>query len=411
MKWLYLLGVKIIQAILPIVVLWIKNEKFRAFVDGRKLKFKPLEKVENRIWFHCASLGEFEQARSLIEMIKKGNNESSIVISFFSPSGYIPKKDYPLADLVFYLPIDTPENAKSIIEKIKPTIVIFVKYEIWYFHLKLLFKQNIPVFLISATFRQNQYIFSLFGKWLFNLLPQYNAVFLQDNKSYHLLENKGLKNIFLTGDTRFDRVLENAKNVNENLKIAQFKSDSFLLVLGSSWAQEEEILYNSLPALYHLNFKVLIAPHDISEDHLQKIENQFKEYGISRYTQNDNTNNKLLILDTIGHLASAYYYANLALIGGGFTGALHNILEPLAFGVPVVCGSKFDKFPEAKLAREAKVLFPIILTEDNNDLLQNYISQLMPIKSIENRKLYFKCKKFITENAGATQKVYSAIKK
>ncbi len=407
MKWLYLLSVKIIEALLPIAILFTKNKKLNAFVEGRKLIIKPFVSVQSRVWFHCASLGEFEQARPLIELLKSEKKDISIVVSFFSPSGYEQKKDYPLADLVFYLPLDTPKNAKNIIEIIKPTIVIFVKYEIWYFHLKQLFKRKVPVYLISATFRQNQYIFSVWGRWLFNLLPQYKTIFLQDKKSFDLLKNKGLNNIVLAGDTRFDRVFENAKNANANAKIEAFKSDSFLLVLGSSWAQEEDILLEILHVLSQLNFKVLIAPHDISENHIAEIEKKFKSYGISRYTQNEQSNCKLLILNTIGHLASAYCYANLAFIGGGFTGALHNILEPLAFGVPVVCGSKLEKFPESKLAKDKGVLFTIENKNDFRILFENIVFQF----ENKNRLLNRLSADFIAENAGATQKVYAAIYK
>jgi len=402
MRHLYFITIKLVDWLLPFFVSLLNKPKLILFVKGRKqtLNTPDLPAHPNRYWFHCASLGEFEQARPVIESLKQKDPTTSIVITFFSPSGYEPRKDYPLADAVLYLPLDTPGNAKKIIAKIKPTKVVFVKYEIWYFLLKALFNQGIPVYLISANFRSNQKIFSIFGQWLFQLLPHYKHIFLQNKTAFDLLQSKGLKNISISGDTRFDRVIDNAKQVKSNSVLETFIANQPLLILGSSWPKEEAILLEYLEANPTPTFKIIIAPHDISVSHVDEILNKFKSYQPQLYTNYDaNKTESLLILNTIGHLASAYYYANMAFIGGGFTGQLHNILEPLSFGVPVMAGPIHSKFPEADLASKSGVFFNIANTREFEIALQKILSNDLKNKALD----------FINSSSGATALVVNTI--
>ncbi|MDI1234699.1 MAG: glycosyltransferase N-terminal domain-containing protein [bacterium] len=402
MRILYFITIKLVEWLLPAFVMIFKSQKLKLFLDGQKQTSKLAEfpMTPNRYWFHCASLGEFEQARPVIENIKRINSEIHIVISFFSPSGYELRKNYELAEAVFYLPLDTPANAKKIIEKIKPTKVIFIKYEIWPSLLKGLFLKNVPVYLISANFRQNQAIFGIFGQWLFKLLPQYKHIFLQNRDSYNLLKSKGLTNISISGDTRFDRVLENAKQVKKNEVLEQFKDHQTILILGSSWPKEEELLFQYLQSHPKPNFKIIIAPHDISDKHIEAIQHKFKEYSPQLFTNYTNSQaQNILILNTIGHLASAYYYADMAFIGGGFTGQLHNILEPLSFGVPVFAGPIHTKFPEAEMAKLAGIFFDVSdLTELDNLILKTKSNNLKKVALA-----------FIDSNSGATLSVVNSI--
>jgi 3-deoxy-D-manno-octulosonic-acid transferase len=402
MRHLYFITIKLVEWLLPIFVLLINKPKLKLFIEGRKqtLDTPNLPEHHKRYWFHCASLGEFEQARPVIESLKQKDETISIVITFFSPSGYELRNDYALADAVFYLPLDTPANAIKIINKIKPTKVVFVKYEIWYFLLKALFTQDIPVYLISANFRSNQKIFGIFGQWLFQLLTQYKHIFLQNKTAFDLLQSKGLKNISISGDTRFDRVIDNAKQVKANTVLETFKANQPLLILGSSWPKEEAILLEYLEVNPTPAFKIIIAPHDISVSHIDEILKIFKTYQPQLYTNYDaNKTGSLLILDTIGHLASAYYYANMAFIGGGFTGQLHNILEPLSFGVPVMAGPIHTKFPEADLATLKGVFFNISNISEFDRVIQKTMTN-----DIKN-----KAHDFINSSSGATALVVNTI--
>lgn len=413
MPILYFLFVKTAELLLPVIAFVSKNKKITLFTEGRKNLFANLSLPYHpkRFWFHCASLGEFEQARPVIEKLKHLDSETSIVISFFSPSGYEQKKHYDLADTVIYLPLDTPSNARKLVRAIQPTVVVFIKYEIWYFHLKELFSKNIPAYLISAHFRSGQGIFTIWGKWLFRLLPQYKQIFLQNKTSFELLKNKDLNNITLSGDTRYDRVLQNAENVKKNETIAGFKGNGQLLILGSSWPAEEDILLQYLDSKPDYKtattgslkdrYKIIIAPHDINDKHISEIREKFRNYLPELYTEFNHftSSGNLIILNTIGHLASAYYYADVAFIGGGFTGQLHNILEPMAFGVPLITGPVHEKFPEAGMAKAEGLLFE---TTDGTTFAQI-------LDTYRQNSLKEKTKTFVRHHTGATDIVIKKI--
>lgn len=407
MTWIYLFIIKLAGGLLSLINLFLKRGKLKDFIDGRKHQnlLVPLPKTAKRYWFHCASLGEFEQARPVIEALKSKDPSNSIVISFFSPSGYQQRKDYALADAVIYLPLDTPANARKVLNYLNPDHVIFVKYELWYFYLSAIHQRQIPCYLISATFRPNQFIFSFFGSWLYRLLPKFSRIFLQDESSYQLLEQKGLANIQLSGDTRYDRVKEHALKVKLNAHIEAFKADSPLIILGSSWQAEEAIAEQLLQDSTFKSFKVLIVPHDISQKHIDTIYNSFKQYGASLYTDNRlPEGSRVMVLNTIGHLSSAYYYGDIALIGGAFGKGLHNILEALSFGVPVVFGPNTSKYPEAALAIHSEVAISISDAES----FKRSINYFLPHQHLGN-DLKAKCIDFINWHSGATEKVVKVI--
>lgn len=402
---LYRLLMALVQALLTPAGWFNGSGKIMSFVHAHKkgIPGGVLPKSGKRYWFHCASLGEFEQARPLMESLKAADAHNSIVITFFSPSGYSQRFDYELADMVLYLPLDTPRNAARLLDYLHPDVAVFVKYEIWYFHLKAIFTRQIPCYLISAVFREGQFLFSPAGSWLFGLLPQYTRIFVQDKASLERLQGKGLNNVVLSGDTRYDRVKQNALRVKMNERIQAFKSGQPLLVLGSSWQPEEALLLDFLKTQKNSQMKVMIAPHDISEGHISEIMTAFSEYAPMRYTGNQATDqHRILVLDTMGHLASAYVYADLALVGGGFGKGLHNILEPLSFGVPVLFGPNVDKYPEAAWAREAAVAAVVEDAAAMARMLGKWLGE-------EQTEIKARCIDFINWHAGATALVMKEI--
>ena len=393
--------------ILNLANIFLKKGKLKAFIEGRRKQdlSVPLPKSGKRYWFHCASLGEFEQARPVMERLKAENSSNSIVVSFFSPSGYEQRSDYALADAVIYLPLDTPANARKVLNYLQADVAVFVKYEIWYFYLKALKQRGIPSYLISATFRSSQFIFGVWGNWLFKALKDFKCIFLQEEGSYHLLQARGLTNIQLSGDTRYDRVKENALKVKTNDHIAAFKGKHPLLIFGSSWQAEEALAVEILQDQSFNHFKVLIVPHDISTGHIDEINNSFKSYGCCLYTDKTfSENNRVMVLNTIGHLSSAYFYADMAVIGGAFGKGLHNILESLSFGVPVVFGPHTDKYPEAAVAMRAEVAMSITNAED----LKKRINYFLPDNHL-NSDVRSRCIDFINWHSGATDKVIKTL--
>lgn len=396
MRYLYTFLLTIADACLPLAALLLRKGKTHAFVAGRiaQREISLPEKIGQRIWIHCASLGEFEQVKPIIESIKHQQN-SQIVVSFFSPSGYQYSQNYPFVDAVFYLPLDTPRNAKRFIKVVNPDKVIFVKYEFWFHFLTELFAKDIPVYLVSAVFRPNQFLFSKFGKWLFKLLPKYKTIFVQDKNSLDCLISHGINNAILSGDTRYDKVYSTSLNVKTNPIIEAFKGESTLLILGSSWSAEEDLLLYYLSKRNEVELKILIAPHDISQGHVNEILQKFKDFTPLLYSKlkPSDSMSQVLVLDTIGHLASAYYYGNVALVGGAFGKGLHNILEPIAFGVPVIFGPHTQKYPEAQLAINNQIAIQVNTAEE----FVNALEELM--KSPPQQA----CLEFIKSNKGASE--------
>jgi len=311
---------------------------------------KDLSEQDDEIaWFHAASLGEFEQGLPIMQAYKRSHPHRKILVTFFSPSGYEQRQHHPIVDYAAYLPWDSPKNARMFLNLAKPKEVFFIKYEFWYFMLKGIHQKKIPLYLISARFVQNQPFFKWYGKLHRKMLTFYDQIFVQNEASAELLSEFNNVNYQLSGDTRFDNVMEKASQISTDERIDAFKGDDRLLILGSAWTEDIEVLspfFQEIPQ----DLKVLIAPHDISEYNIKRITNRLSSttlrYSAKAEVERD-TN--FMIVDTIGHLFNTYQYADLAYIGGAFGDGLHNILEATAFGTPVVFGNKgLNKFPEAK---------------------------------------------------------------
>lgn len=392
-----------------IVSLW--NTKAKLWIRGRKnwetkLK-KALEDKENVHWFHCASLGEFEQARPLIEIIKQSSPSIPILVTFFSPSGYEIRKNYELADYVCYLPLDTPQNAKTFIETCSISKIYFVKYEVWPNFFKEIERQDIPLYLISATFRKNQIYFKYTGAWFLKLLLIPKEIFVQDLESNILLNNNKISSK-IAGDTRYDKVKENKKKATEIEIVNQFTKDKFTLLAGSSW-DEEERMVGELIRRHKSKMKLIIAPHDISDSHIKgTIEKLGKTVKFIRYSQLEASTEirsyDCIIIDNIGMLSNLYQYASVAFIGGGFTNALHNILEPAAFGIPVMFGNYHSKFPEAKEMIEHGGGIEVKMFEELEEKTLGLIAN-----EGEHRTKSDLNNKFIEERTGATDFIFKEI--
>jgi 3-deoxy-D-manno-octulosonic-acid transferase len=314
-----------------------------------RIQMEALPSSSQRIWVHCASLGEFEQGRPIIEGIKQQSPETQIVLSFFSPSGYSIQKNYAHADIVTYLPLDTPSNAKHFIKTLQPHLAIFVKYEFWYFHLMELEQSAVPTFLISAIFRSDQYFFKNTGPLPGKILQSFNHIFVQDQTSRKLLQQIGLTKLSLAGDTRVDRVLQVAENANQYPILEAFTKGKRVLVAGSTWPEEEAMLVKLIEHQWPEDWRLILAPHEVKKEKIDRLCSQFKQ-APPRFTaisENHIPDSPVLILDTIGMLSSAYRYGDIALIGGGFKSGIHNILEPAAHHLPVLFGPKHEKFKEA----------------------------------------------------------------
>jgi len=390
------------------------NTKAKLWVNGRKQWKRKLQEAtkgqENIIWFHAASLGEFEQGRPLMERLKKKNPNNFILLSFFSPSGYEIKKDYQGADYICYLPIDSPSNARFFVETIKAKQVFFIKYEFWFNFLNELQKNKTPHFLVSGIFRPNQMFFKWYGKRFLAILQNFNHLFVQNEASQKLLKKYKIQNHSLTGDTRFDRVLEIAQKSKTVPLVESFTKDKETLVVGSSWPQDEEMLKNYINDNLTSDKRYIIAPHNIDEKHLQEIENLFTNISIRFSTAEKNIslleNKKILIIDNIGILSSLYKYGTIAYIGGGLKTGLHNILEAAVYGIPVVFGNNYSKFQEAKDLVQLNGAFNFSKEVE----LKTILNKLFSDKSF--------CEKtgdinrtYIEKNKGAVEKIISITQK
>jgi 3-deoxy-D-manno-octulosonic-acid transferase len=360
------------------------NQKAKKWKDGRQDIFKKLSKAFANnsapvLWVHCASLGEFEQGRPVIEALKSKTKNLKVLLTFFSPSGYEVRQNYAHADWVFYLPVDSKKNATQFISIVKPQQVIFVKYEFWYYYLTTLQAQKIPTYLISAVFRSNQLFFKWYGGLFRTMLFCFDAIFVQNKKSLALIQQLNYSAVHLAGDTRLDRVLQ-VKNQAQTFPILEtFCTSNYTIIAGSTWLPDEAILVAVLKAFPDSKF--IIAPHQIDEKHLQEIEKLFKFTESIRYSNITETSSlatvSVLLIDNIGMLNSIYAYANVAYIGGGFGAGIHNILEAAVFEIPVFFGSNHHKFQEAKDLISEGVGFEI-----NN--AQEIIKQLQIVQKTEN---------------------------
>ncbi len=350
MRWIYNLG--IFGYYLLVRIVSVRNEKARKWLEGRKDIFKRLSDTiipgDQILWFHASSLGEFEQGRPVIEAIRKLWPEYKILLTFFSPSGYELRKNYPYADYIFYLPLDTKRNASRFIKIVRPKKVFFIKYEFWYNFLTQLKEENIPTYIFSALFRPSQVFFKPWGKWYLKAIASYEHIFVQNQESYDLLHKYGFRNVSLSGDTRLDRVGQIADAAPRLEKLEFFCGDQRAIIAGSTWKEDEDLFIpyvNKSPN----GLKFVIAPHEVTPQTLERISNSVgKSYVFySTASQDDLVNADVLIADGYGYLNSIYRYGMLAYVGGGFNSGIHSILEPAVFGLPVIFGPDYHKFQEA----------------------------------------------------------------
>ncbi len=400
MHFLYNIGIYFLGLGMKLASIF--HPKAKEWVDGRKNIFDNLPVVngERVVWFHCASLGEFDQGIPLMKKIIEQDPKTFLLVTFYSPSGmkFYHKRER-IADLVMYLPLDTPKNAKKFIRYFKPEQCFFVKYEFWYNFIHQAKRNNAQVYNVSGLFREDHRFFKWYGGLFRKLLKKFDWFFVQNKESKSLLNSIGLDKVSITGDSRFDRVIENKENASKNQTIEDFKNNEQLTIIGSSWPEDEAIL---IPWIKKQKGKVLIAPHNVDENHILEISKQLPE--AIRYTQSNNTNlsnEKILILDTIGQLANAYSYGNIAYVGGGFSGNLHNILEPAVFGLPVIFGPKHKRFPEGKTFIENGFGFSVSSTQEFTNAFTEIENNYSSISQKE--------KDFIAKNAGASDKIIAKI--
>ncbi|WP_372752395.1 3-deoxy-D-manno-octulosonic acid transferase [Mariniflexile sp.] len=379
------------------------NKKIKSGVKGRSRTFKTLQEAlkpsDKTLWFHCASLGEYEQGLPVFKVLREHYKSHKIVLSFFSPSGYEIRKNSPIADLVVYLPLDSRANAKNFLDKINPELTVFVKYDIWPNFLNELKSRKLRAILISASFRTNQSFFKFYGKQLHEALFAFEHIFTQNEGSKKLLESIHYKKVTISGDTRFDRVSSQLEIDNTLDFIATFKQDKLCIVAGSTWPEDESLLINFINSETSKDVKYIIAPHNIKSNQIKNIQEKLNVESIL-FSEKDNKpveSAQVFIIDTIGILSKIYNYAEIAYVGGaiGNTG-LHNTLEPAVFGVPIIIGNHHEKFPEAQEMIDNNGLFSIsnqseldaVLTE----LIQNADKRLEAGKNNSN---------YIKKNRGA----------
>lgn len=410
----YTTGIHIYGLIVRIAALF--NAKARLWVKGRQGLFESLEaalanpslnrRQKKLAWFHCASLGEFEQGRPLLEAFKKEHPEYLILLTFFSPSGYENRKSYNKADIVCYLPLDTRKNARRFLQLVQPEIVFFVKYEFWFNLLTVLQKQRIPHFLVSAIFRADQHFFRWYGDASRSILKSYTHIFVQNDESLELLEFVGIQNASKSGDTRFDRVIEIAAQKKEFPALDQFISGSPILVAGSTWPADEELL-TRLMKEHSGKFKMIIAPHEIHEQGIQQLSSKAGPgcVRLSQFTAEQSNDTNLIIVDSIGLLSQLYRLANYAYIGGGFGAGIHNTLEAAVYGVPVFFGPNYGKFQEAIGLISTGGAFPV----HDFESFETKILHLLQHPD-EHNKASAASKEFVLSHQGATSVILNFIR-
>lgn len=388
------------------VAAWFRADA-KNWVDGRKNfdGWLAAQNPENHshIWIHCSSLGEFEQGRSLIDTLRFKYPDKLIWLSFFSPSGYDVRKKYPQADVVSYFPSDNLNDVKKFIDKINPSLVIFIKYDFWYHTLSELTRRSIPFAFVSVSLHQNSYLRKSWAGGFLDILRKACLISVQDHNSFEFLRLKRFDNVLLAGDGRIDRIINLGKEVFENEYIDEFCGKSPILVVGSSWKQDLEILKRAIQLPGIGEWKIIIAPHNVDENYILECETILEDKvnlyskGIGAYDRES----RFLVIDCIGLLANLYSKASLAFVGGGFGKGIHNILEPIAFGVPVCFGPHHKKFREAQIFMENKFGFEIRRPED---LVNLAISSNIPNWHNEKKQAITK---FLDDQKGSTEKIIS----
>lgn len=384
------------------------SDKPAKMVKGYREVFDLLQRKIDRnaqyIWFHAASLGEFEQGRPLIERIRKEYPQYKILQTFFSPSGYEVRKNYDGADIVCYLPIDTPSNVKKFVDLVNPCMVFFVKYEFWQNYLNTLNKKGVPVYSVSSIFRPNQIFFRWYGKGYQQVLKTFAHLFVQNEESKQLLAGIGVNNTTVVGDTRFDRVLDICAAAKQLPLVQKFKGDVLTFVAGSSWGPDEDIFIKYFNA--HPEMKLIIAPHVVNDSHLKEIESKLQRSCV-RYTKATEENVQqadCLIIDCYGLLSSIYRYGEISYIGGGFGVGIHNVLEAAVYGIPVIFGPNNKKFREAQHLLANKGGFEINSYEDFEQLMNKFLGDEAYLKQSGKA-----AGDYVKGNAGAMEKIMKRV--
>ena len=415
MLFLYNIITLLAAQILKLVAVF--SPKMKLFVDGRKSVFQTLvDKIQTSdktIWFHAASLGEYEQGLPVIEVIKQKFPAHKIIVTFFSPSGYEVRKNNTVADVTVYLPLDTASNAKQFIQLVHPEMVFFIKYEYWPNYLNELKKQEIKTYLISGILRENQAFFKWYGGFYRTALKTFDYFFVQNENSKKLLQSIGFNNVKVSGDTRFDRVVSILERDNSLDFIATFKDNKTTIVIGSSWPKDENLLVNYINKASD-NVKFIIAPHNIKPEQIQELKKSIRKKTILfsekdeilKQVQNDKLEKfQVFIIDTIGILTKIYSYADIAYVGGGFGNpGVHNILEPATFGLPVVIGPNYSHFAEAT----ALVNMEGCISIQNQTELNEAFDLLLQNEDERFEKGHI-CSTFVQMNKGATQTIINHI--
>ncbi|MFI3280662.1 MAG: glycosyltransferase N-terminal domain-containing protein [Rikenellaceae bacterium] len=404
--WLYNIAIALYTLAIKLGSLWIPKAKL--WCDGRRDIFERMAAAiapdDRIVWIHVASLGEFEQGRPLIEKIKAEYPEYKILLTFFSPSGYELRKSYACADYIFYLPADTLGNARRFLDIVHPEIAIYVKYEFWLNMLFELRRRSIRTYIVSAIFRKNSIFFRRYGFLWRRALDSFNLIFVQNEESKERLSKIGVEDVIVAGDTRFDRVAEVARNVKSNQLVESFRGSAQLLVAGSTWPVDEDLLVSIVEG--HKDIKFVIAPHEIHESHLSEIEAKFPD--AIRYTKAQECGNiidyQVLILDTMGHLSSIYHYASWAYIGGGFGVGIHNTLEASTFGLPIAFGPNYQKFKEAV----DMVALGACSSINSREELDAWFSELLNDVELCGQKS-LAAKEYTVRNQGASDLIINAI--
>ncbi|WP_412561690.1 3-deoxy-D-manno-octulosonic acid transferase [Winogradskyella sp. MIT101101] len=410
MGLLYSIGINIASFVVKLIALF--NQKLKLGVDGRKETFKKLEHsikpTDKTFWFHCASLGEYEQGLPVFEALRTKYSDYKIVLSFFSPSGYEVRKNSKIADAVVYLPFDTKANAKRFLDIVNADYIIFVKYEIWPNFLSEIKKRSLNAILISAVFRENQSFFKWYGSFMTSSLFAFNHIFTQDENSKLLLERIGYNDVSVSGDTRFDRVYNQLDTDNTVDFIESFKNGRTCVVFGSTWPDDDKLYLDYINDTSNDNTKYIIAPHNIKPSYIASLKSQLKVNTICfSEMQNENLSNYgVFILDTIGYLSKVYSYADIAYVGGaaGTTG-LHNILEPAVFGIPIIIGKNYGKFPEAKALINLGGVTTVSSVSEFESILNTLVSDLSYRKKQGEIN-----KAFIENNRGAIIQILNYIR-
>jgi 3-deoxy-D-manno-octulosonic-acid transferase len=392
---------------LAILIASLFNKKAAKFIKGRNNLFSNLKQApfinSKIVWFHAASLGEFEQGRPVIESFRNLNPEYKILLTFFSPSGYEIRNNYKGADYICYLPLDLSWLAERFIKIVNPSAVYFIKYEFWYNYIRILNRQNIKVYCFSANFRANQIFFKWYGSWYRKILQKFTRLFVQNQLSKDLLASIGINKVTISGDTRFDRVYHLANQIRHLPEIERFKNNHRLIIAGSTWPSDEEYLVQFINQC-NGDCRFIIAPHEIEPVRLDQITASLdkKVLKFSEAAQVNIEEYDVLLIDNIGMLSSVYQYGSIAYIGGGFGKGIHNVLEAATFGLPVVFGPNYHKFREAEKLIESKGAFSINSFDTLKNILDKFLTDPDFIQTASQI-----CKQYIADNTGATEIILS----